>query len=74
MFPFVFKNRKAIGGYPIFENIKEQDRASTKLAVNYDFTREGGGLGHSAYGPLCGQFLPKVKDCYWNIRVNFGIK
>jgi len=48
--------------YPIFEDIKEEDKKNTKAATNYNFTVDA--PGHGTYGPNCNQFLHKVKDAY----------
>lgn len=61
-FPRLFKGQKAVGLYPIFEDIKEEDKEACKLATNYDFTAEA--PGHSCYGPNCNDFLHLVKDAF----------
>lgn len=61
-FPMIFKGQVAIGLYPIFEDIKEEDKEAVKLATNYNLTKEA--PGHSTYGPNCGQFLHLVNDSF----------
>ena len=61
-FPVLFKGQIAVGLYPIFEDIKEEDKQHCKLATNYDLTEDA--PGHSYYGPNCGQFLHKIKDAF----------
>ena len=51
-FPMIFRGQTAVGLYPIFEDIKEEDRDAVKLADNYNVTKEA--PGHSTYGPNCG--------------------
>lgn len=63
MMPKIFKTQgRAIGIYPIFEDIKDADKDTCKLAVNYDFTIDA--PGHGYYGHNCDKFLHKVKDAF----------
>ena len=58
----IFKGQMAIGLYPIFEDIKPEDKEAVKLAVNHNFTKEA--PGHGTYGPNCQDFLFLIKDAY----------
>ena len=57
-----FKGQRGIGMYPIFEDIKDEDKDECKLAMNYDVSDSA--PGHSYYGSNCLQFLYKIKNGY----------
>ena len=62
LMPMIYKGTKAIGIYPIFEDIKDEDLDKCKKAINYDVTVEA--PGHTTYGCNCGQFMYKIKDSF----------
>ena len=62
---YLYTKGRAIGLYPIFEDIQEEDDFDPnkqKIAINYDVTKVS--PGHSSYGPNCGQFLHMIKEFY----------
>ena len=58
----LYPGKVPVGFKPIFEEIKEEDRATCKPAVNYNLTKEC--PGHSIYAEVCGIFLRMIKDAY----------
>ena len=64
LFVRVFPGKRAIGLYPIFADIKDEDVDVCKKAVNYNVTNDA--PGHMYFGPNCNIFMSKVKDAYWD--------
>ena len=58
----IFKGHTPVGLGPIFTNIRKEDQAECKLAINYNMTNIC--TSHSAYGFVATKFMPKLKEIY----------
>ena len=61
-FPKLFKGKRAIGLYAIFEDIKEEDQEGAKLATNYNVTKDS--PGHGSYSECCKIFLEYIEGAF----------
>lgn len=62
VFTIIYKGHTAVGLHPIFSNIKQEDKQSAKIAINYNVTDLS--PNHGDYAPNCLKFMPLVKDSY----------